>query len=104
MSLVTVGPEALISAADDAVDATFLKRVTLAAMAIAQAVLIENPATTNHASRVNYARQVSGNPSTVTSNSIAWAVVCDMATGTGSNDQLILDRIAALWDSLSTGF
>lgn len=104
MSLVTAGPEFLSDAASDAVASAFIARVALAAAATAQAVLSESTSVTNHAGRAAYARQVQANPLVVSTNEIAWAVVSDMATGTGSNDQLILDRIASLWDNLAYGY
>jgi hypothetical protein len=104
MSLVTSGPQLLSDSASDAVNATFIARVAVAAAAMAQAVFNESGTVTGHPSRAAYARQVQANPLTVATNEIAWAVVSDKATGVGSSDQLILDRIEALWNNLSNGY
>lgn len=104
MSLVTAGPQSLADTASDAVDATFIARLTVASAAIAQAVIDELGSVTGHASRAAYARQVLASPASRVANEIVWAVVADKATGVGSSDQLILDRIEAIWNNLTFGF
>lgn len=79
----------------------FVQRVSLSAAAVALAVLAEATTTTGHAARSAYARMILLNPPIYASQSIVWAVVADLVTGSGATDQQLLDRVAALWDKLS---
>jgi len=104
MSLVTEGPQSLETSYADATSPTFVGRVAVAAAAVATAVLAESTGVTGHPSRAAKARQVLSNPLVVTQQQIAWAVVADKATGVGSSDQLILDRVEAIWDTITSGY
>jgi hypothetical protein len=87
-----------------AFDVDFRQRLAVVSTLVAIAVLAEDPATTDHASRENYARQLISDPVTVVGRSIAFAVVADGVTDAASTDQDVANRLGDLWDVLSAGY
>jgi membrane carboxypeptidase/penicillin-binding protein len=79
----------------------FQCRVAVAAVAFALNVRDEDVATTNHAERLAYARQIMQSPMAYTMQSILYAVVADGVTNASSSDQDIADRIAVVFDMLA---
>jgi hypothetical protein len=87
-----------------AFDVDFRQRLEVIATLVAIAVLAEDAATADHASRENYARQLISDPGTVVGRSIVFAVVADGVSDATSADQDIANRLGDLWDVLSAGY
>ena len=82
----------------------FLQRLYVLSAVVATAVLMEDPATTNHSSRASYARQLLFDPATLVNRQVAFVVVGDGATGAGSTDNDICNRLGDCWNILSYGY
>lgn len=92
---------ALIDQFAVAEDAAFRKRVELAIVQAAIAIVNEDPNTAAHGARVVLAYQVLGSPAQYAAT-MAVGVAADGAITLGSTDSVIQTRVAAIWTAYAS--
>jgi hypothetical protein len=98
---IPTGSLAAHAQASVAFDADFTQRVAVLGSRYAVQVLSEASAVDNHDLRAIYARLFLGAPKLISENQLSWAVCSDLATNGANSDLEIVERIAAVWDSVS---
>jgi hypothetical protein len=101
---VVVPSGTLAAQATSAFDAALQQRLCILVPLLYIAVVYEDVATPNHASRLNYLKLVVTNPMPYVVNSIVWMIVTDGVTDNGATDQALANRFGDILNVLSHGF
>jgi hypothetical protein len=80
----------------------FAAQCTMAMEIVANAVLGEDGSLANASNRFDFARLVENNPSNFVANAVP-IIAMDGVTNGSSADQVLVNRVLALWDALSHG-
>lgn len=98
---VTVDVGTFIAMASIADWPDFMNRLQSAMAVAALAVLGEDSTVTNFANRQIFAKKVRDD-SAGRSKMLVWAVVADNVTNVNSTDQVLINRILAIWNNLAS--
>jgi hypothetical protein len=115
VTIPTIGSTSLATLAGEVANSTFIGQIAVALSSVALMVIEEDPTYYNvtpsdgsgagqHYARSKLATLVLSNPVAYATQSFCSAVVGDFVTTSGSSDDALIARVAALWNDMSTPF